>query len=146
LEKAKSVEIVVLTGIPGSGKSTMAKSKFANYVRINLDTIKSRAREEKRILEAISGSKSIVIDNTNLTRASRKRYVDLARKYGAGVRSIYLVCPLDLALERNSVRKGKERVPDFVVKIHNRRIEVPSTEEGFESVEVVNVEEKKPAR
>jgi predicted kinase len=126
----------VLTGIPGSGKTTLATTRFPNHTRINLDTLKTRHQERLRILEAIQNFQDIIIDNTNTSVKSRKMYIELARKFGAKVRSIYVSCPLDVALARNADRIGWERVPDFVLKIYNKRLEPPKLEEGFDSVEI----------
>jgi predicted kinase len=143
LEKSgPSVEIVVLTGIPGSGKSRLAKTKFQNYIRVNLDTVRSRRAEEALIMKSLDDSCSVVIDNTNTTINSRKKYIDVAKRAGVRVSSVYLACPLEVALQRNSKREGKERVPDFVVKIYSKKLEVPSLAEGFDSVEIIQTDQR----
>ncbi len=134
-------EIVVLTGVPGSGKSTLAKKRFGTYMRINLDTLKSRSREEAEILRALENRVSIVIDNTNTTRRSRKRYLDIGKAFGVPIRSIYLRSPLDLALKRNASRNGKEQVPSHVVRFYYKKLEPPDLDEGFDSYEVIDVNE-----
>ena len=134
--------MIVITGIPGSGKSTLVMKRFGTYRRINLDTVKSRSREENEILKALNNNEDIVIDNTNTTRKARKRYLDLAKSFGVPVRSVYLRCPLDLALKRNESRKDEEQVPSYVVKFYNRKLEVPSLEEGFDSCEIIDINEE----
>jgi predicted kinase len=132
-------EVVVLTGIPGSGKSTFAGKRFPTYKRINLDTLKTRGKEDVTILLALEKGENVIVDNTNTTRRSRKRYVDTAKAHGIPVRSVYLECSLDLALERNASRGGKERVPDRAVKFYHRILEPPSKDEGFDSIEIIRV-------
>ncbi len=136
--------MVVITGVPGSGKSTLVKKRFPTYTRINLDILKSRIREETEILRAFEKGENVVVDNTNTTAKSRKRYLEIARSFGVPVRSIYVKCHLELALERNTTRKGKEQVPAFVVKLYFRKIEQPKIEEGFLSCEVVMEGNDKP--
>ncbi len=146
MEKSEpTVEIIVLTGIPGSGKSSLAKTRFQNHVRVNLDIVRSRHAEEALIMKALENSRSVVIDNTNTTINSRKKYIDIARRAGVRVSSVYLTCPIDIALKRNSKRQGKERVPDFVVKIYNKKLEVPTLAEGFDSVEIIQTEQRTAA-
>ena len=68
--------MVIMIGIQGSGKSTFYHKYLANsYVRINLDTLKTRHQEELLISECIKDGKSFAIDNTNPTRADRQRYI-----------------------------------------------------------------------
>jgi predicted kinase len=139
-------EVIVLTGIPGSGKSTLVRERFPKYKRINLDTLKTRGREASEILFSLERLESIIVDNTNTTRQGRKKYIEIARAYGVTVRSIYLDTPLAIALRRNALRKGKERIPNGAIARFQRIIEPPSLDEGFDSVEVIhalqNIEEK----
>ncbi len=128
-------QIVVLCGVPGSGKSTLATTRFGSYKRINLDTLHTRHREYVEIMEALKDSKEIIIDNTNTTAKTRKRYVDIAKQAGVPIKAIYLDCPIEIALERNSLRSGKERLPVYVVRLYYKRLEPPMLDEGFQSVE-----------
>jgi predicted kinase len=138
LDTSLSNEIVVITGIPGSGKSTLVQKRFPKYKRINLDSLQSRSREEIAITEALNNKESIVIDNTNTTRRSRQRYIEFATSFGVPIKSIYIRCPVAVALKRNESRRGKEQVPPHVVKFYNRKLEPPSPDEGFYSCEVID--------
>src|SRR5579875_1854977 len=132
------MEIVVLCGVPGSGKSTLSRTMFSDYVRINLDTLRTRHREDVAISQAISRQRSMVIDNTNVTSRVRRKYIEIARKHGFRVRAVCLVCPPSLAISRNSKRKGtKEYVPVSAIMRYYRIFEIPTKEEGFDSVEFV---------
>ena len=128
--------IVVLVGIPGSGKSTLASSKYPDYVRVNLDTIRSRYREDIEISNALTNDKDVVIDNTNTTKKSRRRYIELARAFGLQIHAVYIKCPLGVALQRNSRRIGKEHVPDRAIIMYHRILQEPTLDEGFDSVAV----------
>jgi len=79
--------------------------------------------------------RDVVVDNTNTTRKSREKYVQIAKLFGIPVRAIYINCPIDLALERNASRSGKEHVPDKAIRFYNKILQTPSTNEGFDSVE-----------
>ena len=133
------MEIIVLVGIPGSGKSTLALTRFPQHQRISLDIVHTRKREDDEIASCLKNNKDIIIDNTNSTVKSRKKYVELAKLYGASVRAVYLKCPIDLALQRNSSRNGKERIPDNAVRFYNKILKPPTLEEGFDCVEEIIV-------
>jgi bifunctional polynucleotide phosphatase/kinase len=131
------MEFVVLVGIPGSGKSALVKSRFPHHRRINLDTLKSRHIEDIEISYALLKGQSIVVDNTNTTRKARRKYIDIAKKLGLPVRAIYLDCPLEIALSRNSRRAGEEFVPERAVRFYHKILQAPDVDEGFDSVEVI---------
>jgi predicted kinase len=131
-------EIVVLCGVPASGKSTLARQRYPNHLRISLDTLGSRNREDAALAEAIRDRRSIVVDNTNTTEKARSKYVEIARREGIPIRAVCLVCPLPLAIARNSRRKGtKEFVPVGAIARYYKIFEVPSEAEGFKTVEFV---------
>ena len=132
------MEIIVMVGIPGSGKTTLVSTRFPNHKRISLDALHSRQKEDEEIASCLMSGKDMVIDNTNTTRRSRQKYVDMARLFGIPIRALYIDCPVEVALERNASRVGKERVPDKAVRFYNKIIQRPSVEEGFDSVEEIS--------
>ena len=134
------MEIIVMVGIPGSGKSTIARNRFPNHKRVSLDLVNTRQKEDEEIANCLMNGKDIVIDNTNTTRRSRQKYIDAAKLFGVSISAVYLQCPLDVALERNASRVGKERVPDNAVRFYNKILQRPSVEEGFDSVEEISYE------
>ena len=67
--------MVVMMGIQGSGKSTFYQKYLKDdYVRINLDTLKTRHREQLLIQNCINHGRNIAIDHTNPTKADRQDY------------------------------------------------------------------------
>ena len=129
------MEIIVPVGIPGSGKSTIARNRFPNHKRLNLDTLHTRKKEDEEIATCLMNGSDIIVDNTNTTQKSRKKYVQIAKLFGIPIRAIYINCPVDLALQRNASRTGKEHVPDKAVRFYYKILQPPSTDEGFDVVE-----------
>ena len=69
--------------IQGSGKSTFHQKFLAdNFVRVNLDTLKTCHQEQLLISDCLETGKSFAIDNTNPSKADRQRYVPLAQFAG----------------------------------------------------------------
>ncbi len=67
------MEAILFIGIPATGKSTFYKCYFADtHVRINLDMLKTRRREDILLQAGLKAKQRFVVDNTNPTRANRK--------------------------------------------------------------------------
>jgi predicted kinase len=134
------VEIIVLVGIPGSGKTTLALTSFPNHKRINLDTLHTRNKEDEEIANSLTNGKDIIVDNTNTTKKSRSKYIQMARLFGVPIRAIYLKSSLETALSRNATREGKERIPDSAVRFYYKILQPPTEKEGFDRVEVIEAD------
>lgn len=137
------MEAVIFTGIQGSGKSTFFKERFADsHIRINLDMLRTRHRE-KLILEAcLEAKQRFVVDNTNLTREDRRRYILKAKEFGFKIIGYYFETDLENAVERNNRREGKAKVPEKAVRGAFKRLEIPSFDEGFDELYRVRTNEE----
>ena len=127
--------IVIMMGLQGSGKSTFyAKHLSKDYVRVNLDTLKTRSRERLLMDECMGEGKSFVIDNTNPTRADRARYIALAREQGYHVIGYFMESKIKDCIARNSLREGNARVPNIAIAATSNKLEIPSFDEGFDEL------------
>ena len=130
--------LAVMMGVQGSGKSTFfARYLAQDYVRVNLDTLKTRNRERLLIEECLLAGRSYAVDNTNPMRADRERYIPAAREHGYRVIGYVMRTGLENCLTRNSGRQGKARVPDVAIYATARKLEWPSYEEGFDELYMV---------
>ena len=130
-------KIILMVGIPGSGKSTWAKAEIAkdpnNWCRINNDDIRAMMNDsvwskdyesfitETRnfmIREALKRGKNLIIDNLNLN----KRHFDDAVKIAKSVNGDYQVSEqaffveLEEAIARDAKREGKAKVGEAVIR------------------------------
>lgn len=127
--------IAIMMGLQGSGKSTFySKHLSDNYVRVNLDTLKTRYQESLIIDECLSEEKSFAVDNTNPTRKDRLRYITLARANGYRVIGYFMESKIKECIARNSLREGKARVPEKAIAATSNKLEIPSFEEGFDEL------------
>ncbi len=130
--------VVIMMGVQGSGKSTFFADYLAeDFVRVNLDTLKTRNRERLLIEECLSLGKSYAVDNTNPTRADRERYIPAARAAGYRVIGYWMLTRVETCLVRNSGREGKARVPDVAIYATSRKFERPTFTEGFDELYTV---------
>lgn len=133
--------LAILIGIQGSGKSTFYHTHLAaDFVRVNLDTLKTRHRERLLVEECLAAGKSYAIDNTNPTRLDRERYVPAAKSAGYRVVGYVFEPRVEDCLRRNALREGKARVPDVAIYATARRLEFPSLDEGFDELYTVQNE------
>lgn len=129
------MELIIFIGVQASGKSSYCLLHLAHsHLRINLDMLRTRHRENM-IFEACLASKTkTVVDNTNPTKADRARYIQRAKNAGFKVIAYYFETDLNSTLERNSHRMGKANIPEVGVRATYNKLEVPTPDEGFDQI------------
>ena len=153
-------EVVLIMGLPGAGKSTLAQSHVARgYERLNRD---ERGGSLRGLLPAIvSGSSRIVLDNTYVSRKSRAAVIRTASERGLPVRCVWLSTSLEDAqfnaawrmvsrhgrlLEPEEIRTAsKQDAAAFGPMVqfrYQRELEPPDPAEGFSGIEVVSFERR----
>ena len=131
----KRFECIIFVGIQGAGKSTFYKENFfRTHVRINLDMLKTRNRERILTEACFEAKQNFVVDNTNPTAESRKRYINGAKKAGFKVIVYYFDIEYHVALKRNNSRSGTEKVPEVGLLSTKRRLEKPEFHEGIDEI------------
>lgn len=129
------MEMILFTGGQAAGKSTFFDFRFRNtHIRINLDMLRTRHRENGLIDACLAFKQPLVIDNTNPTVADRARYIDKARSAGFSITCFFFDVPIEAMLARNDLREGKARVPDAAIRATCRKLERPGLAEGFRAV------------
>lgn len=73
--------LIILIGLPGSGKSTFCKEFLPSYFRVSQDDM-GRKEHRQIYLEALNKYDHIVVDRCNFDREQRNRYTWPARKAG----------------------------------------------------------------
>jgi predicted kinase len=134
------VEAVIFIGIQGSGKSSFFRERFFDsHVRINLDMLRTRRREELVAAACLQAGQSFVIDNTNTQPSDRARYVGPARAAGFRTVAYFFESSLRDAMRRNNLRAGKQKVPAPAVAAAFKKLVPPSAEEGFDEIYTVTL-------
>ena len=154
-------EVVLIMGLPGAGKSTVAESLVARgYERLNRD---DRGGLVRGLLPAIaSGSSRIVLDNTYVSRKSRAAVIQTSSHRGLPVRCVWLSTGLEdaqvNAAGRIVSRYGRLLGPEEMREAskqdtaafgpavqfrYQRELEPPDPSEGFSRIEVVTFERRR---
>lgn len=145
-------DLYLMCGAPGSGKSTLLKNHLkmnSKNIVISRDKIRfnlvkpsepyfSKEKEVykefwKEINYYLSLGYNVFADQTSLTKKSRKYLMDNVHGY-KNVNIIWMATPLNISLERNNNRTGREFVPPETIKRMYHSFEKPSFEEGFTNI------------
>ena len=99
-------DIILFVGSPASGKSTFYRTNLApmGYERINQDSLKSLDKCLSTAKSLLLENKPLAIDNTNAEKATRQKWIDLAKTHGREIRCVHFTTSAQLAKHNNWVR------------------------------------------
>ncbi|XP_044759088.1 uncharacterized protein F21D5.5 [Coccinella septempunctata] len=139
----KSHDIILMVGSQGSGKSHFCKTELMpkNYVHINRDTLKSWEKCVLMLEQCISKGKNAVVDNTHPDKASRKKYIDIAKKHNVQCRCFVMSTTFEHCRHNNKFRgltdRSHEVIGDMLLYSYRKKFEAPDLSEGFS--EILNI-------
>ena len=136
------MDLVILMGIPASGKSTFYQQQFfRTHVRVNLDMLKTRHREDRLLDFCFQTRQPLVVDNTNVAVADRQKYLALGKHHRFRIRGFYFQSSVRECLDRNARRTGKEKIPEKGILGKYRKLEMPTLAEGFDELFYVQAQD-----
>lgn len=144
--------LVLMMGVPGSGKTTYAKKFIGeNDIYVSRDEIRFElvaedepyfSKEDEvlktfisKVDEGITKAKRYVVaDATHLNAGSRAKLLKNLHNKPDNVYVLYVAVPLEVALERNAQRSGRALVPETSIKNMFQSLSLPKKEEGIDVV------------
>ena len=130
-------ELVILIGLPGSGKTSFYRDRFAaSHVHVSKDLMRTRRDRQAHQLvlidQALASGRSVVVDNVNATIADRAVLIQAGRRHGVSIVGYALDTAAAECVQRNSGRTGKDRVPNVAVFAAAKRLQPATRDEGFD--------------
>ena len=142
---------VILCGIPGSGKSTYAKSYIEQFGGIHLSSdlirkelygnecVQGDPNEvftimQKRAVEALNNGESVIYDCTSITRKDRVGIISVCPKF-VKIECHIIWAPIETCIERDFARE--RTVGKAVIDRMLKRFQAPYFDEGIDEIKVV---------
>ena len=144
--------LILLVGIPGSGKTTYAETyikKHPNTLHLSSDKIRAElwgneatqgdnnevfSLMQSRAIEALNNGQSVVYDATNVTRKDRAYIIALCPKF-AKIECHIIWAPIETCIERDAARErtvGKEVIDKML-----KRFQPVYYDEGIDNIRIV---------
>ena len=132
------MEMILFIGIQAAGKTTFYLERYFNtHVRISMDLLRRRHREQLFMQACLSSGQRFVVDNTNPTRADRARYIAPARAARFRVIGYFFEPAPGVSWERNERRTGRHRIPAAGLFGTLKNLERPDSDEGYDELYIV---------
>lgn len=148
--------LFMMVGIPGSGKSTYARklAKETGAEWVSRDKIcfsmfpkPTYTSRERRLVRAefineirrrLDQDQDVIADATFLTTQSRRLVLQELKGCARKAVAILVDTPLEIALERNSMRDDSIQVSDNVIWNMYSELRLPNGREGIDELRIVS--------
>lgn len=148
------VKLIMLIGIPGSGKTTYSKELSERYSAKVISSDKVRQLyvgiDEKEVfptvyklcVEELKSGKNVILDATHITPKVRKRTFDALDAYGIAYDkvAIFVDTPVEECIRRVEIRNQNPEelfLPLEVISSYGQNIIPPNVDEGFMEIQVI---------
>ncbi len=141
----ETFEVIMLVGLPGTGKDFYCEKNFPDLPMISLDKFREEhnisPKDTKGTGKVVQMGKeqakvycrkkqAFVFNATNIAKSLRHQWIDIFVTYGAKVKIIYLEVDHQTGLQQNKNREAI--VPEKIIHKMLSKLEIPCIYEGHE--------------
>ena len=145
-------DLIMLVGIPASGKSSYARQNYKDYKIYSSDELREKLFNDvndqvhndelfryihKNIIKDLKDGNDVVYDATNIYSRNRRNFLSKLSDINCNKICIVFNVDINKCKLRNSTRERK--VPEEVIDKMYNKIETPSIDEGFDEIYYVNM-------
>lgn len=146
LENKNDKEMIIMVGMPGSGKSYLSKLislEDNRYKIINRDTLKTMKKCLDKAEFEFKNGNCVIVDNTSPTPQDREKFIKIAKKYNYFVKCVNVNTSEQLSKHnnyyRNYITNGSSQiVPDIAYRIYKGKFKSPTMAEKIDNIIIVD--------
>lgn len=140
VDEYKNPNVILMVGGPGSGKSHFCKKILIpkDYVYINRDKLGTWQKCVKFLENALLQKKNCVIDNTNVDKESRFKFIDICKRNKVDCYCFVMLTSSSHSKHNNKFREltDKSHVPvsEIIINSMKKKYQDPELSEGFQNI------------
>ena len=141
-------EVIMMVGIQGSGKSTVAREWLSKaeprYVLLSNDALGGRDKTLSALRTNLKEGNSCVIDNTHVDVEARKKFLEIANTFTVPVRAFVMTTSFEHAKHNNIYReiidtsKEHAKIGEPIMHMFKSKYQEPTIDEGFAEIVKIN--------
>lgn len=130
--------LIIMVGLPGSGKSTVA-NMYKGYEIVSNDTNGKKCQSVA--LSLATRGVNFIVDNTNMSITNRKQYIDMGLTHGYYIVCMEMTTPVNIAMHNmhyRNVTSDRPVLSDVVYRVSKSKYEKPTLEEGINVIHEID--------
>lgn len=133
MDQPRRLFVIVLIGLPASGKTSWCQKFYPGFTRLDGDTLKTGPKVAAALEQCLQNGNNSIVDATNTTLERRRAVIEVAQRYSAWILGVVFKVDAATCVARAKERahQGGSKVPAVAIYNLNSKYQPPAIEEGF---------------